>query len=200
MCIHCLGHFFPLPPAHPSRPTPPCFQAEPVLPLSLIMLKRRHKHDKRRHKHDKKDKVFLVVKDSYTEIPSIAFVYKFVTTQVASSLTDLLHWFLIPFSCWPVVLRSFWNPDPTYEIRNFEERSFGTVTMNRCRLFENYSFLSLCPHLFSLRKDLEMTTGQCSAWLNLLIWRKQNSLHSLNIYFATAESGRYLQIIFICNY
>jgi hypothetical protein len=30
------------------------FQAEPVLPLSLILLKRRHKHDK-------KDKAFLLV-------------------------------------------------------------------------------------------------------------------------------------------
>jgi hypothetical protein len=31
-------HPFPLSPIHP-----PCFQAEPVLPLSLILLKRRHK-------------------------------------------------------------------------------------------------------------------------------------------------------------
>jgi hypothetical protein len=35
MSIHCLGHFCPLP--------PPSLQAEPVLPLSLILLKRRHK-------------------------------------------------------------------------------------------------------------------------------------------------------------
>jgi hypothetical protein len=46
MCIHCLGHFSP--------PFPPRFQAEPVLPLSLILLKRRHKHNK-------KDKAFLLV-------------------------------------------------------------------------------------------------------------------------------------------
>jgi hypothetical protein len=43
-----------------SPPTPPRFQADPVLPLSLILLKRRHKHIK-------KDKVFLLVKDNYTE-------------------------------------------------------------------------------------------------------------------------------------
>jgi hypothetical protein len=43
------------PPALPS-PLPPCplqFQAGPVLPLSLILLKR--------HKHNKEDKVFLLV-------------------------------------------------------------------------------------------------------------------------------------------
>jgi hypothetical protein len=39
---------------HSLLPTPPCFQAEPVLPLSLILLKRRHKHNK-------KDKAFLLV-------------------------------------------------------------------------------------------------------------------------------------------
>jgi hypothetical protein len=44
MCIHCLGHFPPLPlSTPPSLPKPPCFQAEPVLPLSLILLEREHK-------------------------------------------------------------------------------------------------------------------------------------------------------------
>jgi hypothetical protein len=48
-----------LPPPFPSFP--PHFQAELVLPLSLILLKRRHKHSK-------KDSVFASwVKDSYTE-------------------------------------------------------------------------------------------------------------------------------------
>jgi hypothetical protein len=37
MCIQCLGHFFPLPPS-PSR-----YQAETILPLSLILLKREYK-------------------------------------------------------------------------------------------------------------------------------------------------------------
>jgi hypothetical protein len=37
-----------------SSPLPPRFQAEPVLPLSLILLKRKHKHNK-------KDKAFLLV-------------------------------------------------------------------------------------------------------------------------------------------
>jgi hypothetical protein len=52
MCIHCLGHFSPL--ASLPHPLPPHFQAEPVLPLSLILLKKRHKHNK-------EDKVFLLV-------------------------------------------------------------------------------------------------------------------------------------------
>jgi hypothetical protein len=42
MCIHCMGHFFPLPSFTLSSPHFPCFQAEPVLPSS-ILLKRRHK-------------------------------------------------------------------------------------------------------------------------------------------------------------
>jgi hypothetical protein len=43
------------PDPHPhSLPSPPHFQAEPVLPLSLILLKRRHKHNE-------KDKAFLLV-------------------------------------------------------------------------------------------------------------------------------------------
>jgi hypothetical protein len=47
------------PPGSPSL-FPPQFQAGPVLPLSLILLKQRHKHNK-------EDKAFLLVKDSYTE-------------------------------------------------------------------------------------------------------------------------------------
>jgi hypothetical protein len=54
MCIHCLGHFSTLP--H----SPPQFQAGPVLPLSLILLKEWHKHNK-------EDKAFSLVKYSYTE-------------------------------------------------------------------------------------------------------------------------------------
>jgi hypothetical protein len=48
VCIHCLGHF------SPSPLSPHHFQAEPVLLLSLILFKRRHKHNK-------KDKAFLVL-------------------------------------------------------------------------------------------------------------------------------------------
>jgi hypothetical protein len=44
----------------PPLPYPPRFQAEPSLPLFLILLKRRHKHNK-------EDKAFLLVKNSYTE-------------------------------------------------------------------------------------------------------------------------------------
>jgi hypothetical protein len=43
MCISCLGHFSPLPTAPPSPTTPSHFQAELVLPLSLILLKSKHK-------------------------------------------------------------------------------------------------------------------------------------------------------------
>jgi hypothetical protein len=42
MCICCLGHFSPLPAPLPSLPLPPQSQAGPVLPLSLILLKKRH--------------------------------------------------------------------------------------------------------------------------------------------------------------
>jgi hypothetical protein len=47
MCIYCLGYFYPL--LSPSLPSStPQFQAEPVLPLSLILLKKRLKHNKGR--------------------------------------------------------------------------------------------------------------------------------------------------------
>jgi hypothetical protein len=49
-----LGYFCPLLPPPSSLPLPSCFQSEPVLPLSLILLKRRYKHNK-------EDKVFLLV-------------------------------------------------------------------------------------------------------------------------------------------
>jgi hypothetical protein len=55
-----LGHFSTLPPSLTLPPSPPQFQAGPVLPLWLILLKKRHKRNK-------KDKAFLLVKDSCTE-------------------------------------------------------------------------------------------------------------------------------------
>jgi hypothetical protein len=62
MYIHCLGHFSYS--ASPPPP-PPQFQTGPILPLSLILLKKGHMHNK-------KDEVFLLVelrraiqKDSY---------------------------------------------------------------------------------------------------------------------------------------
>jgi hypothetical protein len=59
--VHTLfGSFLPLSPTPTLSPHPPRFKADPVLPLSLILFKRRHKHDK-------EDKVFLLVKCSYTE-------------------------------------------------------------------------------------------------------------------------------------
>jgi hypothetical protein len=65
-----------------SSPLPLHFQAEPVLTLSLILLKRRQKDNK-------EDKTFLLVKDRYREILSITSMYKCFITQVDSSLTDL---------------------------------------------------------------------------------------------------------------
>jgi hypothetical protein len=60
-CVYCLGHFSPLPPSPTFSPLLPHFQAEPVLPLSIILLKRRHKHNK-------EDSIFVSwVKHSYTE-------------------------------------------------------------------------------------------------------------------------------------
>jgi hypothetical protein len=54
MCIHCLGHFSLCPQPPPSLSLPSPFQAEHVLPLYLILLKRRHKHNK-------EDKAFLLI-------------------------------------------------------------------------------------------------------------------------------------------
>jgi hypothetical protein len=58
--IHLLTYAYivwvispPCPSPPPFSPTPPSFQAEPVLPLSLILLKRRHKHNK-------EDRAFLL--------------------------------------------------------------------------------------------------------------------------------------------
>jgi hypothetical protein len=49
-----LGHFFPLPPSPILSLFPPQFQAGPVLPLSLVLLKKRDKPNK-------EDKLFLLV-------------------------------------------------------------------------------------------------------------------------------------------
>jgi hypothetical protein len=50
MCIQCLGHFSPLPrfllyPSSLPYPPPPTprYQAETILPLSLVLLKREYK-------------------------------------------------------------------------------------------------------------------------------------------------------------
>jgi hypothetical protein len=49
MCIQCLGHFSPrappppLPLLPPLPPVTPCYQAETILPLSQVLLKREYK-------------------------------------------------------------------------------------------------------------------------------------------------------------
>jgi hypothetical protein len=56
MCIHwVISSPCPAPPS--LLPSPPQFQAGPVLPLSLILLKKGHMHNKK----DKEDKAFLLV-------------------------------------------------------------------------------------------------------------------------------------------
>jgi hypothetical protein len=53
--VHTLfGSFLTLPPPPPSPLFPPQFQAGPVLPLSLVLLKKRDKLNK-------EDKMFLLV-------------------------------------------------------------------------------------------------------------------------------------------
>jgi hypothetical protein len=87
----------PAPSCSPSLPLPPPFQAEPVLPLSLILLKRGHKHNK-------KDKVFLLVKDSYIERFQHCFHVQMCYNPSWFISNWSLHWFLSPFSCWPLLL------------------------------------------------------------------------------------------------
>jgi hypothetical protein len=73
------------PPCSPPPPFPPFlpqFQADSVLPLSLVLLKKR---DKRNNE----DKVFLLVKDTYSEIFLALLSCTRVMTHVDSSLTDL---------------------------------------------------------------------------------------------------------------
>jgi hypothetical protein len=81
----------PCPPPPPFPPFPPQFQASPVLPLWLILLKKRHMHNK-------KDKAFLLVelriaiqKDSYccSHVPMCYDLCWFNSNWS-------LHWFLIP--------------------------------------------------------------------------------------------------------
>jgi hypothetical protein len=82
MCIHCLGHFSPLPSSPTLSPFPPQFQAGPVLPLSLVLLKKRDTHNK-------EDKVVFLVKDSYPEIFVALLSCTCFMTHVDSFLTDL---------------------------------------------------------------------------------------------------------------
>jgi hypothetical protein len=80
--VHTLFGSFLLPAAltRPVPSSPPRFQAEPVLLLSLILWKRRHKH--------KEDSVFASwVKDSYTE--RFLELLSCTNVQVGSSLADL---------------------------------------------------------------------------------------------------------------
>jgi hypothetical protein len=77
----------PCPCHHPIPTNPPHFQAAPVLLLSLILLKRRHKH--------KKDKAFLLVdlKSAYDGEHTI-----FGLLSLANlAQNDVLQ--LNPFSC-----------------------------------------------------------------------------------------------------
>jgi hypothetical protein len=59
MCIHYLGHFSPLPPPQPSTQFSPHLKAGHVLPLSLVLLKKRDKEDK---VFDTSSKIYVVEK------------------------------------------------------------------------------------------------------------------------------------------
>jgi hypothetical protein len=98
MYIYCLGHFSPLPFSPTLSPSPTQFQAGPLLPLSLILLKKRHKHNK-------EDKVFLLVelriaiqRDSY-----YCFCVPLCYDPCWFNSNWSLHWFLIHCSWQPVV-------------------------------------------------------------------------------------------------
>jgi hypothetical protein len=58
--MHCLGHFPPISHLLHLPHTPHCFQAEHVLPLYVILLKRRQKQERKKNIKEK-DKVFLLV-------------------------------------------------------------------------------------------------------------------------------------------
>jgi hypothetical protein len=69
-------------PVPSSSPLLPQFQTGPVLPLSLVLLKKRDKPHK-------EDKVFLLVKESHPEIFLALLYCAHVMTHIDSSLTDL---------------------------------------------------------------------------------------------------------------
>jgi hypothetical protein len=82
--VHTLGHFSTLSPPPPFPLSPPQFQAGPILPLSLILLKKGHMHNK-------KDKACLLVelRIAVQKDSAIAFMYPCFMTHVNSTLTDL---------------------------------------------------------------------------------------------------------------
>jgi hypothetical protein len=76
------------PPYPPPSPFPPALLSS----LSLILLKKRHKHNK-------EDKAFLLVeyRIAIQRDSTIAFMYLCVMSNVDTTLTQWsLHWFLIP--------------------------------------------------------------------------------------------------------
>jgi hypothetical protein len=88
MCIHWVisSSCPPLPPCPPFLPQ---FQAGPFLPVWLILVKNRDKHNK-------EDKVFLLVKDSYPEIFLASLSCTCVMTHVDSPLTEFYPGFRSP--------------------------------------------------------------------------------------------------------
>jgi hypothetical protein len=89
--VHTLfGSFLPPPPSQPPPPFLSQVQAGPILPLSLILLKKRDKHNK-----EDKSVFASWVKDSYTEIFPPLLSCTCVMIHVDSSLADLYtgYWF-----------------------------------------------------------------------------------------------------------
>jgi hypothetical protein len=131
MCMHCLGHFSSwTPPQHPpctlSFPLPPQFQAGPILPLSLILLKKRHKHNK-------EDNRFATwVKDSYTEI-----------------FLDWFHVHMCYDPCWFIandLYTGYWFPPHDnlccfkVFVKDFDPKIFDTLT-NTTDTFNVWGFI-----------------------------------------------------------
>jgi hypothetical protein len=81
MCIHCLGHFFPLlplPPPAPCSPTPLAGRTCSALFSNFV---------EEKASNNKKDKAFLLVEIRIATQRD--FTHKCVTTRIDSSLPDL---------------------------------------------------------------------------------------------------------------
>jgi hypothetical protein len=145
--VHTLGHFSPLPPAPTLSPLPhPRFQAESVLPLSLILLKRRHKHNK-------KDKAFLLVelRTAIKRDSKHYFHVQMCSTQVDSSLTDLYT--------------GSWSPShPCLFWKTFSGTHETNIFVARYSYFEGQSLQFLIKKInFTEHGDVQ--TRRTGAWL-----------------------------------
>jgi hypothetical protein len=134
--------FSTLPLSCTLSPSPPQFQAGPVLPLSWILLNKGHMHNK-------KDKVFLVVelRIANRKIPTIALMYACVSTHIHLTLTDL-------YLC---------SQSPAHDNLSFKGfciSSSGVGTSNAFMLCVFYLFLYL-PYVLSLCQVIQVQQHSC---------------------------------------